>query len=390
MAAIHEKVSIYVPEHIVFSILSKLPLKSVKRFTCVNKSWTLLFENPYFVNMFYKNMVSKYNSMYDEPCFLLNHESSNWERNLHLLSGKRIENKVPLNWPRPFIRDHRYSYPHPFIACSSVNGTICIYDDIDSHYNVVLWNPVTDELHIVAKDHDYCVISDFYDDRDITYTVHGFGYDNDSDDYKIIRYVDYHGKLDTLWHGPYWEIYSLKGDYWDTLNVDMRKRKYWGSVGIGVHLDGVCHWWGETDCETYVVSFNLSTEVPLTTLLPLDFYDLQRVDRDLAVLNGHVIMISHYVRTTSFHISISILGEPGVNESWIKLFDVGPLYGIKKFIGAGEKSDIFLRKADDELAYLDLTTGVIQNIGVKLHPYHNDSQVVLYKKNILPIGGIKE
>ncbi|AES66326.1 putative F-box domain-containing protein [Medicago truncatula] len=388
MAAMNEKVSIYVPEDIVFSILSKLPLKSVKRFTCVNKLYTLLFENPYFVNMFYKNMVSKYNSLYDEPCFLLNHESSNLESKLYLISGKRIENKVPLNWPHPFNQNPGYNYYQPFIASSSVNGTLCIYDENDYHPTIVLWNPATDELHIVPKDHDYYVISDFSDDRDITYTVHGFGYDNVSDDYKIIRYVDYHGKLDTLWQGPYWEIYSLESNFWETLYVDMRHR-FWSSVGAGVHLDGVCHWWSKEDCETYVVSFNLSTEVPVTTLLPSELHDLdqQHVNRDLAVLNGHVIMISRYVKTTSFHISISMLGEPGVNESWIKLFDVGPLSDIKGFIGAGRKADIFLKKADDELAYFDLNTGVIQNIGVKVNS--SCSQVVFYKKKIPPIGGIQ-
>jgi molecular chaperone HtpG len=43
MGATNAKVSNHIPEDLAFSILSKLPLKSLKRFGCVRKSWTLLF-----------------------------------------------------------------------------------------------------------------------------------------------------------------------------------------------------------------------------------------------------------------------------------------------------------------------------------------------------------
>ncbi|MCH94415.1 F-box protein, partial [Trifolium medium] len=174
-----------------------------------------------------------------------------------------------------------------------------------------------------------------------------------------------------------------------------------------VYLNGVCHWWGKQWCgptvrDTYVVSFDLYTEVPVTTLLPSDLHDLERADRHLTVLNGFVAMISRYVKTTSFHISIAILVEPGVNESWIKLFDLGPFSGNMHCIGAGMKGNIFFRKddddddddddedddddGDDELVCLDLTTGVIHNIDVKAESWR--AQIVIYKENILPIKGM--
>jgi len=54
----------HVPDDVVFSIFSKLPLKSVNRFTCLGKSWSTLFENPYFINMFYKKFLKKKNMFY--------------------------------------------------------------------------------------------------------------------------------------------------------------------------------------------------------------------------------------------------------------------------------------------------------------------------------------
>ncbi|XP_024632833.1 F-box protein At2g16450 [Medicago truncatula] len=256
MAPTNQKVSLHVPEDVVFSIFSKLPLKSVNRFTCVSKSWTTLFENSYFMNMFSKYMVSKYHLSYDEACLLLNCQ---W-RKLYLLSGERFENKVQLNWPDPFNRSYSYTY----IFGSAINGTLCINNE--NHSRIVLWNPATDESNIVPAN----------------------------------------------------------------------------------------KW----------------------------------VYRYLAVLNEHVAMISNYAKTTSsLYTSISILGEPGVKESWIKLFDIGPLSCMEHPIGVGKKGNIFIRKDDDnELACLDLTTGVMENIGAKAGAFR--SQIVLYDKNILPIKGM--
>jgi len=101
-------------------------------------------------------------------------------------------------------------------------------------------------------------------------------------------------------------------------------------------------------------------------------------------------MISNYINTTSsIHTSISILGELGVKESWIKLFDIGPLSCVEYPIGVGMKGDIFIRKlGDQQLACLDLTTGVTKNIGAKAEAY----QIILYEKSILllPIKGMNK
>jgi hypothetical protein len=49
-------------------------------------------------------------------------------------------------------------------------------------------------------------------------------------------------------------------------------------------------------------------------------------------------------------------------------------------IGAGKEGNIFFRNNDGELAYLDLTTGIIQNIGVKAEKWRAQ-KVVIYKKS---------
>jgi hypothetical protein len=58
MAPPLEKVgSNYIPEDISFSILSKLSIKSLNRFSCVRNSWNQLFENSNFINLFRNNLI---------------------------------------------------------------------------------------------------------------------------------------------------------------------------------------------------------------------------------------------------------------------------------------------------------------------------------------------
>jgi hypothetical protein len=67
-----EKVSNHIPDDFKFSILSKLPLKSLVRFRCVRKSWSLLFKNLYFMNMYRNNFISNNNFSYVVNFYFMN------------------------------------------------------------------------------------------------------------------------------------------------------------------------------------------------------------------------------------------------------------------------------------------------------------------------------
>jgi F-box interacting protein len=150
-----------------------------------------------------------------------------------------------------------------------------------------------------------------------------------------------------------------------------------------VYLNGVCHWWGKRNNEIYLVSFNVSNEVYFTTSPPFENVR-DEFDDNLTVLNGNVAMISCYKNTMSFH--IWILGEFGVKESWIRLFDIGPLSCIDYPIGAGTKGNIFFQEEDGELSCFDLTTGMIEKTDVK----GNFCQMIIYKENLHPIAYYQE
>lgn len=101
------------------------------------------------------------------------------------------------------------------------------------------------------------------------------------------------------------------------------------------YLNGICHWCAEANSNVNLVSFDLSNEVYFVTPLPLEgMYD--DFGYSVQVLNGSVAVILNHVKAMSFH--VSILGVLGVKESWVRLFNVGPLACIQHPIGAWKEA----------------------------------------------------
>ncbi|CAK8567463.1 unnamed protein product [Lathyrus sativus] len=391
-----EKVSDHISDELAFSIMSKLPLKSLKRFSCIRKSWYLLLENSYFMNIYRNNFIYNDCSSYEEePCLLIQQTVPYFQnhRVLYMLSGERFENKVKLDWPPPFQDNDRGVY----ILGLAINGIVCLYQ---GHTPViVLCNPSTMEFKVLPPSpSESRVINDVK-----FYFLHGFGYDHFRDDYKVIRYVSYRLNVsdvenniedipNKLPHDNIWEIYSLRSNSWRKLDIDLIKG-YGSYVGAFVCAKGVCHWWNHDLNEPLLVSFDLRDEVCCTTPFPLDIPIPSDINDDiddiflmrhLMVLNESIGLISNYANTTTFH--VSILGELGVKESWTKLFIIGPLPGIENPIGEGINGDLFFRRNDDELVRFNLNTQMVEELGIKGEFYY--SQAIIYKKNLLGIGRI--
>ena len=137
-----QKVSKYIPDDISFSILSKLPLKSLKRFECVGKSWSLLFENRIFMKMFHTKFLSNLHchSYYDGASLLLK-LSERYKEVLYSLSGDKFGNMVRLDGTNPFTNYGNFRV----IGFGSINGLLCLHE-YDNSGQVVLWNPATQKI----------------------------------------------------------------------------------------------------------------------------------------------------------------------------------------------------------------------------------------------------
>jgi molecular chaperone HtpG len=316
------------------------------------------------------------------------------------LSGEMFENKVKLDFLNPFTNQYLYR----IFGFGSINGIFCLheYDDLGK---ITLWNPATQEIKLIPPSP---VVESFIPDlsKDFVNLVcfsnlHGFGYDSVIDDYKVIRFVcffcDINEPLEDIQTNVpllgFWEMYSLRSNSWRNLNVDMPSSMYCMD-GTQVYMDGVCHWLCGENCpaELCMVSFYLSNEKFVITPIPLTHTSLEEDDCstfkvswiNLVVLNGSIALISFNEETTTFH--ISILGELSFEESWTKLFIVGPLSCVDRPIGLGTKGEIFFKRNDSELVWLDLYTQMIEEVGFKEGYYI--SRIMIYKESIQPIGEI--
>ncbi|AET00359.1 F-box protein interaction domain protein [Medicago truncatula] len=359
VATTRKKVRKYISDDITSCILSKLPLKSSKRFKCVCKPWSLLFQNSYFIIMYRNNLTStSSNNHYDDTYLVLHGEPTDEYHipcEFYLLSGERFKNKVKIDWPPPFQENDRHIY---ILGSVNINGIF------------------------VSKEKLMCVLPS----RIPWYVLQGFGYDCATNDYKVVQFVDYLPLVedniveddsyinDRSSYETFWEIYSLRSNCWRKLDVCIPNcYLYTFKRGIGLYTNGVCHWCARTDdsdnFEECLVSFDFSNEVLITTPTP-SYLDVsprcvEYKAKRLVLLNESIALISTYLETYTFY--ISILGELDVRESWTNVFTVEHIPFIEYPIGVGKNCNIvFFQKTDGKLAWVDLSTKMIEeDLGVK-------------------------
>nr|ABN09747.1 Cyclin-like F-box; F-box protein interaction domain; Four-helical cytokine [Medicago truncatula] len=401
-----EKVCKQIHGDLALSITSKLPIKSLKRFGCVCKSWAILFQDPHFMNIYRNNFISKNHPDYDDTSYILRHTvivpvvdgDDEFHSSLYFLTGERLENKVKLDCSLPF---QYLGQDIVIVSSRGINGILCVSDRNETKF--AFWNPSTKELKIIPPS----PIEAATTYRNCYPLILGFGYDHVRDDYKVIRHVRF-GELnfyecaergleckDVPWkyisYQPIWEIYSLRSNSWREIVVKlpMRMDRYNSCYIDRFYIDGMCHW--SYICvlkETCLVSFDVSNEVYFTTPMPSymdDGLDHGLVPQRLVMLfNGFVSLISYYEEKTTFH--ISVLGEIGVRGSWTKLIIIDLLPCVKHPIGGGKNGNIFFIKDKEELVCFDLGTLMIEELVVEGNFYM--SQMVIYRENVLPIIGM--
>ncbi|CAK8569027.1 unnamed protein product [Lathyrus sativus] len=373
LSASNVQVCNHIPDDIVFSILSKLSLKSLNRFESVCKPWSLLFDNSNFMSMYRNYFISKDHSFYDDISLLLYFKEDDA---LYSLSGDRFENIVKLDLPRVSLRDGRDSYSFHILGPISFNDTLFLqYYNNRGKKKFVVWKPTTTEFRTISAE-----TNNFSNIWSNQYQV---GYDHVNDDYKMIRRTHCPPKTNQG-VSTFWEIYSLNNNSWGKIDDDFPNSYVCGEE---VYVDGVSHWWGTVKARIHLVSFDFSKESFLTTPMPSyadDVFDFRSTrTRILTLLNGSVAFIVSYEEINTFH--ISVLGDLGVKESWTKLFIVGPLPCLRLPIGIGKKGNILIRKKDNELAWFDISSGTIDEIGVTTK---SRGKILFYKESFLPDGGI--
>lgn len=169
-------------DDIVVEILSRLPVKSLKRFRCVCKSWCDLISDSFFV-MKHANYATKATSSLKVLVSIEPFQSIDCEA---LLKHEDEDGHVASSQPK---LDLSKCCPDMLRSChlyivGSCNGLICLHgvDWYRDYSDILLWNPCTGDTKVLPEHTFFRAHYGKYRHP----MFYGFGYDSSTDDYKVI------------------------------------------------------------------------------------------------------------------------------------------------------------------------------------------------------------
>ena len=189
------------------------------------------------------------------------------------------------------------------------NGILCLSGvpswtngELDDYERLVLWNPATRESKTLPPIHRRL------DMPDLTSTF-GFGYDPNTNDYKVVRILNFDSQCEVL-------VYSLSGDSWRVIDSSPNPSYFIRSTCFPSYLNGVHHWWGcekEDNMEhQFLISFDMANEVfQALPLPPTEEYSCGQI----AVINESVALIREL---EGGRYEKWVLDDSGVERSWTK------------------------------------------------------------------------
>ncbi|ONI16608.1 hypothetical protein PRUPE_3G110000 [Prunus persica] len=324
------------PEHLTADILSRLPAKSLVRFSSVRKEWQALIRDPHFISQHLNLNIAKEDQ---SGRLLVKYRCNVTRKNVIslLLHGTHGYMLSKLEIPSSVMDSHHLK------LVGSCNGLLCLAHDKSAHLwspMILLWNPAIREFSVLPDS----VIDSVNDDDNVQARgiAHGFGYHPLIDDYKVVRIVS------LSCFGNAWiraEVYSSKMDCWQEVNT-FHFEIYEHSCTA---LNGLLYWiaYGKGDREL-IVSFDMCDDVFGELQLPdLSFLDTPMCTK-LAELKQSLYLIVYTFSGRQREIYVWKMIEHDAEVFWKREWTIGPLLGIERPLGCGLYGEIYMesRKGD--------------------------------------------
>lgn len=302
----------YIPEELIFEeVLTRLPVKSLGRFRCVSKSWCAQINSPQFIKLHY-NRRKKSNSC-EVKIVVGGNDYVNYK--LHSIDLEKIfENnaKEQIKLP-PKLRKWHFNFGCEILGSS--NGLVCIgLLAATAPETIIILNPFTKKRWILPS---FTVYS--YAQVKEARFEYGFGYDEASDDYKLVVMAQF--RISKT--GSTYEIvvYSLKSNSWRKVGDSL----FQGSTIISNERNAVLvgnslHWIMEDDESrvSFIAAFDLSTEQFFNLPVPEYGGDHIHMEVTLGSLNDCLCAVFH----DRFDITVSaqmwVMNDYGFQDSWTK------------------------------------------------------------------------
>ncbi|KAK8506396.1 hypothetical protein V6N12_034130 [Hibiscus sabdariffa] len=357
--------SAFLPYDIIGGILCRLRVKDLLRLRCVSKAWCCLIDDPGFVK------------------FHLSHFKTN--ANLSLILRIRCGGLFSIRFDSP----QTYQMLKPpfdesdeegFDILGSCNGLLGLVSRKDE---ISLWNPSTRRSRMLPT------ARIMFSPRRLSFRVifYGLGYDPISDDFKLVRLVQFSGRTGELFASEV-KVYSLKTNSWRMIKDSPFYLKALRGV-YGALANNALHWVGSekpSDTRTIIVAFDLGTEEYRAVELPdclggkfcVSLYDMR----------GCLCVIATHWEVGV--IDIWIMKEYGVKESWIKFIsiqqfpcsylfpNVMPLFHFKNW-------ESVLLNIDGEMFVYNLRSKWANKLGNEDWPTSLETEIMV--ESLVPLNG---
>ncbi|KAF8016308.1 hypothetical protein BT93_H1729 [Corymbia citriodora subsp. variegata] len=237
-----------IPEDIIIDILLRLPAKSLTRFKSVCKRWWSLISDPGFAKSHLQrlksgDLIPSQRIFIADICDICGNDDRSYIATIDYEALDSGEGHM--------VVPHRIKpFWDSLDVVGSCDGLVCfLCCDI-----FIIYNPTTREYNELPS-------SDLIEDYEYVYlhndhsTFYGFGYDPQSDDYKVVEGI--HDYL--LWTAA---IYSFKSRSWRRIYLPKEEESRFVVYDNGVYWKGALHWhirmWYST--ATAIISLDLSEE----------------------------------------------------------------------------------------------------------------------------------
>ncbi|KAL0415913.1 UNVERIFIED_CONTAM: F-box protein [Sesamum latifolium] len=282
------------PQEILIEIFSRLPLKSVGKCRCLAELWREQLSTPHFIksHLTHQNHHShQVNLILNTPYHTIYSRSS--------IEGHTVWKKLPgldlCEWTD---------------IVGSCDGLVLM---VLEEFEKFLVNPITRQLVKVPK-------SPLALKRKESFSMHGFGYDSASDDYKVVT-LSYYDSTDNHYADrveTFVDVFSVKRGVWRRVDISPYDHLCKGTLSSGAFVNGALHWLARSrklGSPSVIAAFNLANEVFDEIPAPSDVDVQNFVFNELVVLGGCLCMI---VDGPYGPMDVWTMEEYGLKQSWTK------------------------------------------------------------------------
>uniref|UniRef100_A0A5B6YYZ6 F-box domain-containing protein n=1 Tax=Davidia involucrata TaxID=16924 RepID=A0A5B6YYZ6_DAVIN len=340
----------YLPSDIMISILARLPVQSLLRFTCVCKSWYSLITSPIFISTHLNQSIANSATATNNHLLFDRHYNMFQEIERYVLhfDNETFDEYMELECPFTTVNEY-------FRIVGSCNGLICLSDDYDSHTDtIVIWNPSIRKSVTLPKPgftfvpQGACLL--------------GFGFDPLSNDYKVVRIV-YQPENYNFRVPPNVELYTLSSGTWRSICADALPYVVYNFFPLSAFVNGAVHWVASSLC-SLIVAFDMGTEVFRELPLPDGVANTDVLKLSITVLGTSLAVIQYEKIWQSDYCWVWVMKEYGVVKSWTKLLTIDMREGIRQVVGFRKNNEVLLSARVRGLVSYDPKMEQIEYLGI--------------------------